>query len=117
MVKRSVHPNSLENLIHEGRPPAFDEDKKRRSLTVTETGWAGSVQVASSVKCSGVSELLEQIGRGELVVSSSVEAEHDRGEFQQKIEAFERIIANPVTDAPLLSDEDISRESLYGERG
>ncbi|MGB7415513.1 MAG: hypothetical protein WA902_15000 [Thermosynechococcaceae cyanobacterium] len=113
MSKRTVHPNSLENLIHEGRPPAFDEDKKRRSLTVTKTGWAGSVQVASSVKCSGVSELLEQIGRGELVVmSASVEAEQNRAAFQRRIEAFERIISEPIIDAPLLSDEDISRESL-----
>ena len=68
MAKHKIHPNSLQNLNREGRPHAFDEDKKRRYLTVTETGWEGTVAIASSHDCKSVSELLEKLGRGELVV-------------------------------------------------
>lgn len=68
---RRVNPKSLENLIHEGRPSAFDEPKQRRHLTITETGWKGTQVVARAMGCKNgnVSELLEKIGRGELVVS------------------------------------------------
>lgn len=72
--KVKVNPKSLENLIHEGRPPAFDEDKKRRTLTVTESGWEGAMAVAKSLECRGISEMIELIGRGQLsVVASSSE--------------------------------------------
>ena len=63
-----VNPKSLENLKHEGRPLAFAEEKKRRTLTVTESGWNGAMAVAKTVHCRGISELIELIGRGELVV-------------------------------------------------
>ncbi|KAM3099268.1 hypothetical protein ACKFKF_15050 [Phormidesmis sp. 146-12] len=63
-----VNPKSLANLIHEGRPLAFDEEKKRRTLTVTESGWEGAMAVAKELDCRGISELLELIGRKQLLV-------------------------------------------------
>lgn len=63
-----VNPKSLENLKHEGRPLAFDEEKHRRTLTVTESGWNGAMAVAKALDCRGISELIELIGRGELRV-------------------------------------------------
>ena len=67
-AKANVNPRSLENLRHEGRPPAFDEEKKRRTLTVTESGWEGAMSVAQALDCRGISELIELIGRGQLLV-------------------------------------------------
>lgn len=76
--KTNINPRSLENLKHEGRPPAFEEEKKRRTLTVTDSGWEGAVAVAKGLGCRGVSELLELIGRGQLQVGApSSEAEAD----------------------------------------
>lgn len=63
------NPKSLENLIREGRPSSEDvygEPKKRRSLTVTEAGWQGSIEVAKASGCSSVSEYLERLGRKEI---------------------------------------------------
>jgi len=66
----AVNPKSLNNLKSDGRPPAFSEPKKKRELTVTQTGWAGAKAIAKQLGCSGVSELLEKIGRGEIVCSA-----------------------------------------------
>lgn len=68
MPKRQINPNSLKNLIHEGRPPAFDEPKQRRYLSVTETGWSGSQAAVKALGYSGVSELLENLGRGRVKI-------------------------------------------------
>lgn len=38
-------------------------------------------------------------------------------ETQARLAAFQYILDHPVTDAPLLSDEDISRDRIYAERG
>jgi hypothetical protein len=65
----------LENLRHEGRPPAFEEEKKRRTLTVTDSGWDGAMTVAKTLNCRGVSELLELIGRGQLRVLNVASSE------------------------------------------
>jgi hypothetical protein len=66
--KAKINPRSLENLRHEGRPPAFEEEKKRRTLTVTDSGWEGTMSVAKTLDCRGISELIELIGRGQLRV-------------------------------------------------
>lgn len=71
MVKKTVythgkHPNTLANLIHEGRPTSeelYGEPKKKRTLTVTESGWQGLVEASKATGCSSVSEFLELIGR------------------------------------------------------
>ena len=69
------NPNSLANLQHEGRPKHYDEAKKKREVSVTQTGWAGCKQVAAAAGCRGVSQLLERLGRGELIVIAPDEEE------------------------------------------
>lgn len=70
---KGKHPNSLSNLKPgSGRKPkAFaSEDKKRRYLTVTETGWEGVQPIIREFGCSSVSEFLEKLGRGEIKLSA-----------------------------------------------
>ncbi len=74
-AKGKVNPKSIANLIHEGRPPAFNEEKKRRTLTVTESGWEGAMAIAKDLDCRGISELIELIGRGQLFVVHSESSE------------------------------------------
>lgn len=69
---RGTNPKSLENLIHEGRPSGeevYGEPKKKRTLTVTESGWQGAVKAAKAAGCSSVSEYLEKLGRGQVSTS------------------------------------------------
>ncbi len=71
MAKKPVyahgkHPHTLANLIHEGRPSSeevYGEPKKKRTLTVTESGWQGLVEASKATGCNSVSEFLELIGR------------------------------------------------------
>lgn len=63
------NPKSLENLIHEGRPSGeqvYGEPKKKRTLTVTESGWQGLIKASKADGCTSVSEYLEKIGRGQI---------------------------------------------------
>lgn len=70
--KRGDHPNSRSNLnFHNGRPQAYDEPKKQRYLSVTETGWQGMQRLASQLGCNSVSELLEQMGRSQIPVGEN----------------------------------------------
>lgn len=61
------NPETLKNL--KPRSPIYDELKRDRRLTVTETGWAGCKEVAEILGLSGVSEILEKLGRDELTIS------------------------------------------------
>lgn len=66
------NPNSLGNLIHEGRPSAEDiygEPKKKRTLSVTESGWQASAKKIKELGYSSVSEFLEEYGREQPVAS------------------------------------------------
>ena len=64
-MAKKVHPNSLANLS--GRPQAYlDEKKKRRNLTVTDTGWEGAQAMVRKAGCASVSEFLEKLGRGQI---------------------------------------------------
>lgn len=67
---RGKHPNSLANLQHKGRPVVFEEKKKVRTVSVTQTGWDGVFQAAEASGCSSISEFLERLGRGEVKVSA-----------------------------------------------
>lgn len=87
MSKRKIHPNSLKNLIHEGRPLVVGEPKKPRQLTVSETGWEGSLSVADELGCTGVSDLLEKIGRKQLAVVDLKKLEN-RLDLQDALEAM-----------------------------
>lgn len=66
-MKQKIHPNSLANLSREGRPLAYDEPKRIRSVSVTSKGWTGLQETAQSMGLS-TSELLEQLGRGDLMI-------------------------------------------------
>ena len=61
------NPKSLKNL--KPRSAHYDEPKRDRRLTVTESGWLGCKDVAASLGLSGVSEILEKLGRSELKIS------------------------------------------------
>lgn len=63
---KGLHPNSLDNLMHEGRPKAKDvygEIKKRRTLSVTDTGWQNASSKIKQMGYGSVSEFLEEWGR------------------------------------------------------
>jgi len=77
-MTRGTHPNSLQNLTHQGRPLDYDEPKKTRRLSVTETGWDSARKLIGSMGMS-VSEFLEQLGRGNVLVmpSENIEAFQD----------------------------------------
>jgi len=65
------NPNSQENL--QPREPIFGERKKRRELTVTEEGWIGVKSLAKDSGCTGVSDLLEKLGRGLIEIKNPAE--------------------------------------------
>ena len=73
-MARGTNSKSLKNLEARGRTPDWDESKKRRYLSVTETGFDGSLKIARSLGCNSVSDLLEKVGRGELVISPIVQS-------------------------------------------
>ena len=65
----AVNPKSLANLekgrLLKSSKPRYDEAKKRRHLTVTETGWKAIKEKAEKELGLSVSEMLERIARGE----------------------------------------------------
>ena len=104
MNKRKIHPNSLKNLTHQGRPLAVGEPKKPRQLTVSDTGWTGTLSLAEALGCNGVSDLLEKLGRKQLAVLS-LEKLENRLDLQDALEALAE------------SDERISYEEVRQELG
>lgn len=66
-MTRGHHQNSLANL--QPRAKTYNEEKKKRTLTVTESGWEGAVQAIEAAGCSSVSEFLEKLGRGEVRIA------------------------------------------------
>lgn len=69
----SVSENSLKNLKRGGSNPSYPEPKKRRHLSVTETGWDKTKAIAKEQLKLSVSEMLEKIGRGELIVTKNTQ--------------------------------------------
>jgi hypothetical protein len=51
------------------RPLKYDTEKKERKLRVTDIGWDGVKNVARQENCPGIADVLEKLGRGELVLS------------------------------------------------
>ena len=70
----SIHPNSLANLRpnRKGSKPKYKDLKKQRSVTLTETGWSAVKNIAKEKYGLSVSELLEQIGRGNISLPDKV---------------------------------------------
>jgi len=63
------NPKSLANLkLGRGKKPrGFEqEDKKQRSVSVTDTGWQGIKLLSKRYGCKSVSEFMEKAGRGML---------------------------------------------------
>lgn len=70
--KRGKHPHSKANLVlSEGRPPLYSEEKKRRTLTVTEKGWDGAKLLVDELGCTSISDFIEKLGRGKVKVKIS----------------------------------------------
>jgi hypothetical protein len=67
-VPRRVSPRSLANLTRDGRPQAWGAPKRARRVTVTDEGWQGCQAAAEAAGAASVSDLLERIGRGLIVV-------------------------------------------------
>lgn len=68
LSNRGQHPNSIANLVHDGRPQSWNEPKKNRNISITETGWTGIQKIAQSMGLS-ISEVIERIGRDILILS------------------------------------------------
>jgi hypothetical protein len=67
-MKPKINPKSLKNLTHEGRPTVYEQKKTTHNITVTPAGWEGLQAKAHSLGYSGVSEFVEQVGRGQVHV-------------------------------------------------
>ena len=63
---RGTNPKSRQNLS--ARTPIYGagNKKKVREVTVTDEAWLRLKQMAKHIGCSGVSEILEKLGRDEL---------------------------------------------------
>ena len=68
----AFNPVSLKNL-QDGSSRRYKEDKKRRHLSVTDTGWDKTKAIAKEQLKLSVSEMLEKIGRGELIVTKKLQ--------------------------------------------
>lgn len=69
-MPRGQNPKSLENLKKSprtGRTKRYGE-RFVHEVLVSEEGWQGSQLAAKSMDCSGISEMLEKLGRGEITL-------------------------------------------------
>ena len=71
-MKKKINPNSLKNLTHEGRPTVYKQKKTTHNISVTPAGWEGVKAKAHSLGYSGVSELVEQVGRGQVHIEKKL---------------------------------------------
>lgn len=69
--RTQTNPKSLANLTHEGRPQAYDQPKKNRSLSVTMEGWEGFQALAEAIGVS-TSEFVELQGRGKINLRTKI---------------------------------------------
>jgi hypothetical protein len=73
-MPKGSNPKSRQNLTRDGRPMDYNEPKRDRRLTVTETGWTGAKRLIGSMDMS-VSDFLEKLGRGQIIVMQTQEIE------------------------------------------
>lgn len=62
------NPKSLKNLTHKGRPLEYGEAKKHRRVNLTDTGWEKLQVLQKQLEYSSVSEMLEEIARGAVIL-------------------------------------------------
>ena len=74
----AVNPKSLKNLTGTGRKPFYEQKKKKRAVDVTDRGWAGLKTLAKEEFGTSLAELLEKIGRGDLLVMQLDDPNSDR---------------------------------------
>lgn len=74
-----------------GRTTVYGEAKKGHQVTVTPAGWNGIRSIAEQLEISA-SELIEQLGRGQLVV---VIAELPISELRERLGGEQAIIVGP----------------------
>jgi hypothetical protein len=112
-MTRGTHPNSLQNLTHDGRPLEYGEPKKTRRLSVTETGWDSAQKLIRSMGMS-VSEFLEQLGRGQVVVmpSESIEVFQDAIDSALLRQAIAETNGEFVTAEAVLAGRGLSQAEL-----
>ena len=68
---RGQHPHSRANLaLSEGRPRLYSEQKKNRTVSLTQQGWENLKLLAKNLGYSSVSDFLEKVGRGQVKVSA-----------------------------------------------
>jgi type II secretory pathway component PulK len=112
-MTRGTHPNSLQNLTHQGRPLDYDEPKKTRRLSITETGWDSAQKLIRSMGMS-VSEFVEKLGRGQLIVMSSedIEAFQDAIDSAQLRQAIAEANGEFMTADEVLAGQGLSQAVL-----
>ncbi len=66
--RRGYHPNSLKNLSPGACSTMYDERKKARNVSITDTAWEAFKQKAKTYGISA-SELIERIGRDIISIS------------------------------------------------
>ena len=112
-MARGKHPNSLQNLTHTGRPLEYDEPKTGHRVTVTRTGWDSAQKLIRSMGMS-VSEFLEQLGRGQVMVmpSENIEAFQDAIESALLRQAIAETNGEFMTPDAVLSGHGLSQADL-----
>jgi hypothetical protein len=112
-MTRGTHPNSLQNLTHDGRPLEYGEPKKTRRLSVTETGWDSAQKLIRSMGMS-VSEFVEQLGRGQVMVmpSENIEAFQDAIDSAQLRQAIAETNGEFMTPDAVLAGHGLSQADL-----
>jgi hypothetical protein len=113
IMSRGKHPNSLQNLTHAGRPAEYDEPKTGHRVTVTKTGWNSAKKLIGSMGMS-VSEFLEQLGRGNVLVmpSENIEAFQDAIDSALLRQAIAEANGEFMSPNEVLASQGLSQASL-----
>lgn len=69
-MTRGINKKSLANL-QPGGEPRYEQPKRQRNVSLTDTGWQGLKEIALDSGLS-LAELLEQIGRRKIKVDSDM---------------------------------------------
>jgi hypothetical protein len=114
IMPRGRNPRSLENLTHEGRPLEYNEAKKVRRLTVTESGWTSAQDLIKAMGMS-VSQFIEELGRGRISVMRVEELESFQDAIDSALlrQAIAAIGEDFVPVEELLTEKGLAMMDLY----